>query len=126
MTATIRNSGFCLMIDALFEGTVPSLTDGEGRAWVFPTRIAAEREVADILITRLQDFLDGDRDFEDAMTVEETVVEVEVSDDGSFIITEDGRFPCHLAEPCGDHASTGVNSPSAGVVSERRRDTSLG
>ena len=85
------------MIDTVCDGAVPSLTDGEGKAWVFATRVAAEREVADLLITRLQEFLDGDRDFEDAMTVEEYVVEVEVSDNGSFIDTEDGRFPCHLA-----------------------------
>lgn len=122
----MQRSGFCLMIDALFEGTVPSLTDGDGRAWVFATRIAAEREVADLLITRLQEFLDGDRDFDDAMMVEEYVVEVEVSDDGAFIDTEGRRFPCCLAEPRGDNAPTRMDSPSAGVISERRRDTSLG
>ncbi len=113
MTVAIRRTGFCLMIDALFEGSVPSLTDGEGRAWVFATRVAAEREIADLLITRLQEFLDGDRDFEDAMTVEEYVVEVEVSDDGFLIDAEGGRFPCCFAESHGDTASQGVDSSSA-------------
>ena len=107
-------------------GPVPSLPDGEGRAWVFATRVAAEREIADLLITRLQEFLDGDRDFEDAMTVEEYVVEVKVSDDGAFIDAEGGRFPCCLAGPRGDNTPTSMDSPSASVISERRRDTSLG
>jgi hypothetical protein len=112
MTANITRTGFCLMIDALFEGPVPSLTDGEGRAWVFPTRIAAEREIADLLITRLQEFLDGDRDFEDAMTIEEYVVEVAVAEDGFLLDAEGARFPCCFADSRDDSASQRRDSSS--------------
>jgi hypothetical protein len=111
--ATIARTGFCLMIDAVVEGTVPSLTDGEGRAWVFPTRIAAEREIADLLITRLQEFLDGDRDFEDAMTVEEYVVEVAVTEEGFLLDAEGARFPCRFADSKDDGTSPRIGSPSA-------------
>ena len=44
------------------------------------------------MITRLQQFLDGERDFEDAVTVEETVVEVDVSPDGTMVDAEGNVF----------------------------------
>jgi len=37
------------------------------------------------MIIRLQQFLDGERDFEDAVTVKETVVEVDVFPDGTMV-----------------------------------------
>jgi hypothetical protein len=41
-------------------------------------------------MTRLQEFLDGERDFDDAITVEEYVVPVTLLADGS-VVDEDGR-----------------------------------
>ena len=41
------------------------------------------------MITRLQEFIDGERDFDDAMSVEEYVAEVNVTPDGA-VVTEDG------------------------------------
>ena len=61
----------------------------EGKPCVFTTRAEAEREIADNMMTRLQEFMDGERDFDDAMTVEEYVMEVDQMPDGS-IVTEDG------------------------------------
>jgi len=66
---------------------------GGDKPFVFGTRLEAEREIADLLMTRLQEFMDGRRDFEDAMTVEEYVVEVDLLPDGS-ILTEDGGHFC--------------------------------
>jgi hypothetical protein len=76
---------FCVLIDTVFEGTVPAVRDGDDLPCVFETRVEAEREIADNIITRLQEFLDGERDFEDAMTVEEYVAEVVVLPDGSVV-----------------------------------------
>lgn len=42
------------------------------------------------MITRLQQFLDGERDFDDAVTVEETIVAVEVFLAGT-IVNSDGN-----------------------------------
>ncbi len=42
------------------------------------------------MMTRIRQFLDGDRDFEDAITVEEYVVPVSVRPDGT-ISDEDGN-----------------------------------
>ena len=50
----------------------------------------AELEIVDFLNTRLQQFIDGERDFEDAITVEEYVVRVEVLPDGTVIV-ENGK-----------------------------------
>jgi len=57
---------------------------------VFATHEEAAREVADCMITRLEEFLAGERDFDDAMTVEEYIVEVCRLPDGS-IVTKDGN-----------------------------------
>ena len=71
---------------------MPSVRGEGDRPFVFDTRLEAEREIADFVMTRLQEFIDGHRDFDDAMTVEEYVVEVDVLPDGSIITEDVGRF----------------------------------
>lgn len=83
-------SGFCIYIDTLFEGTVPAVRDAEGRPCVFASEAEAQREIADNMITRLQEFIDGERGFEDAMTIEEYTVAVRVLSDSS-IMDERGK-----------------------------------
>ena len=68
---------------------MPSVSDDDGYI-VFDTEVEAQREIVDNLMTRLQQFLDGERDFEDAITVEEYVVSVTLHPDGT-ITDEDGR-----------------------------------
>jgi hypothetical protein len=78
------NTGYAIFIDALAEGHVP-LVRGEGnKPIIFPTERDAQIEIVDNLQTRLQEFLDGERDFEDAVEVEEYVVKVQVLPDGSI------------------------------------------
>jgi hypothetical protein len=77
-------SGYCIYIDTYFQGPVPAVSDGEGMYVVFETEAAAQREIVDHVITRLQQFLDGEREFEDAITVEEYVVPVSVHPDGTI------------------------------------------
>ena len=76
-------SGYCIYIHTFFQGPVPTVSDGEGKRLVFETEVAAQREIVDHAITRLQQFLDGERDFDDAITVEEYVVAVSVHPDGT-------------------------------------------
>jgi hypothetical protein len=64
---------------------VPVVSDGEGKYIVFETELEAQREVVDNAMIRLQQFLDGERDFDDAITVEEYVVPVTVRPDGTII-----------------------------------------
>lgn len=76
---------YCIFVCALLEGPVVSVRDGKGRPCVFETEVEAQREIADSAMTRLQEFLDGDRDYEDAISVEEYVVQVEARENGSII-----------------------------------------
>jgi hypothetical protein len=88
----MNRQGFCIIIDALLDGSVPSVYDEKDVPCVFESRIEAEREIADNLITRLQQFIDGERDFDDAVTIEEYIVEVDVLTDGSIINADGNHF----------------------------------
>jgi len=81
---------FCIYITTLCEGAVPSVRDGDGKPYIFKTELEAQREIADNAITRLQEFIVGEREFDDAITVEEYVVPVDVYPDGS-IVDADGN-----------------------------------
>ncbi len=81
---------FCVYITSVGEGRVPSVRGEHGLAYVFETEEEAQREIAENAMTRLQEFMDGERDFEDAITVEEYVASVTVNPDGS-IVDEFGR-----------------------------------
>jgi len=90
---TVRK-GFCIYIDALFEGPVPVERDEVGNPFVYDRLVAAERVIAEDAIGRLHEFLAGERDFDDAITIEEYVVPVDVLADGS-VVDPDG----HVAAP---------------------------
>ena len=83
-------NGYCIYIDTFCQGPVPVLTGEDEKFIVFKTELEAQREIVDYAMIRLQQFLDGERDFDDAMTVEEYVVPVTVFPDGSFT-DEDGN-----------------------------------
>lgn len=83
-------SGFCIYVDTVFQGPVAVLSDGESYV-IFSTELEAQREIVDHQMARLQEFLDGEREFEDAMTIEEYVVPVMIHPDG--VIT-DGNDNC--------------------------------
>ena len=66
--------------------------DEQGNPVVYPTEIEAQREIADDAIEKLQQFLDGQRDFDDATTIEEYIVPVDVLPDGSIIDADGNCF----------------------------------
>jgi hypothetical protein len=68
---------------------VPVVSDESGYI-VFATELEAQREIVDNQMTRLQQFLDGEREYEDAIETEEYIVPVTVHPDGK-IVDEDGR-----------------------------------
>ncbi len=84
-------SGYCIYITTFCQGPVPLVSDGE-RYVVFETELEAQKEIADYMMTRLQQFLDGERDFDDAITVEEYVVPVSVHPDGTITDETGGCF----------------------------------
>lgn len=77
--------GFCIYINTFCQGPVPVVSDGDDRYVVFETELEAQKEIVDNQMTRLQQFLDGERDYEDAMAVEEYVVPVTVHPDGKIV-----------------------------------------
>lgn len=76
-TATAKTTGFCVFNHTLCQGTVPSVYDDKDNVIVFSTEMEAQREIVDHAMIRLRQFLDGERDFEDAILIEEFVVEVD-------------------------------------------------
>lgn len=89
--ALAPRTGFCVFIDTLAQGPVPifSLDD---HYEVFETELEAQKEIVDSLMDHLQQFLDGERDFDDAINVEEYVVPVTVYPDGTFTDEAGRRF----------------------------------
>lgn len=69
---------------------MPACYDETGLPTIFPSETEAQREIADTQITRLREFLDGERDFDDAIAADEFVLPVAVWLDGS-VSTENGR-----------------------------------
>ena len=94
-TSPAPRDGFCIYIDTFFQGPVPVVSDKNGYI-IFNTELEAQREIVDHQMTRLQEFLDGEREYEDAVAVEEYIVPVTLHADG--IITDANgnsfsRFP---------------------------------
>jgi hypothetical protein len=96
----MNRRGFCIFINTLFQGPVPSVKESSPsdaanaseRICVFSTEREAQLEIVDFMMTRLQQFIDGERDFEDAVTLEEYVVEVDVLPDGSIVDADGNEF----------------------------------
>lgn len=83
-------SGYCIYINTFFQGPVPVVRDETDNFVVYATELEAQREIAEYTIDRIHQFLQGEREFGDAIIVEEYVVPVTVFADGS-ITDEDGN-----------------------------------
>jgi sulfur carrier protein ThiS len=96
----MNRHGFCIFINTVFQGPVPSVRGSEaddsdesrGKICVFATEREAQLEIADFMMTRLREFIDGERNFEEAMTVEEYIVEVDVRPDGTIVDANGSSF----------------------------------
>lgn len=84
-------TGFCIYIDTLCQGAVPAVSDENGYT-VFATELEAQREIVDHQMTRLRQFLDGEREYEDAISVDEFVVPVTVQPDGKLMDADGNCF----------------------------------
>lgn len=82
-------SGYAIFCPTVFQGSMPACYE-EDYPVVFATELEAQREIADNQLIRIQQFLDGERDFDDAITTDEFILPVAVSSNGS-ILAENGR-----------------------------------
>jgi hypothetical protein len=87
----MNQPAFCIFIDTVCGGRVPAWHDESQLPVIYPTVEGAQREIADDVMNRLQQFLNGERDFDDAMTIEDYILPVDVLPDGS-IVDEDGNI----------------------------------
>lgn len=71
---------------------MPAWYDETGFPAVFETELEAQREIAELQITRLRQFLAGERDFDDAITVEDFILPVDVWPDGRISIEGGTHF----------------------------------
>ncbi len=83
-------SGYSVFMPTVFQGTMLACYENDYPV-VFPSELEAQREIADNQLTRIQQFLDGERDFDDAIVTDEFVLPVKVWPDKS-ITTEHGRI----------------------------------
>jgi hypothetical protein len=74
---------FCIFLDTICEGRIPAWHDEKGFPVVYSTLEAAQREIADDVMEHLRQFLEGKREFEDAMEVEDYILPVIVLPNGS-------------------------------------------
>lgn len=82
-------TGFAIFTRTICEGLVPAWYDESNFPVVYTTELDAQREIADDLMEHLQQFLVGEREFDDAISVDDFILPVDVWPDGS-ISTEDG------------------------------------
>lgn len=80
--------GFCIYIDTICDGPQPVERNADGFPFVYATAEEAERCIAEDVIERLKQYMKGERDFADAITIEEYVVAVEVTSDGAVKETD--------------------------------------
>ena len=85
-------SGFCVYINTVFQGAIPTVFDENDELCIFATEAEAQREIVDNAIIRLEQFLSGERDFDDAMTVEEYIVAVDILPDSSITDADGNHF----------------------------------
>lgn len=81
-------SAYAIFTRTICEGLVPAWYDDRNLPVVYATELEAQREIADDLMEQLQQFLDGEREFDDAISTDDFILPVDVWPDGS-ISTED-------------------------------------
>ena len=75
---------FCIYITTVCEGPTPIEWKERNMPVVYPTLAEAQRVIVEDAIERMEQFLAGQRDFDDATTIEEYIMEVNVFPDGSI------------------------------------------
>lgn len=84
----LMRSGYSIFCPTFFQGTIPACYAGDGSPIVFATELEAQREIADNQLARFQQFLDGEREFDDAIATDEFVLPVDLWPDGSISLKD--------------------------------------
>jgi hypothetical protein len=81
-------SAYAIFTRTIGEGLVPVWHDESNLPVTYATELEAQREIAKDLMEQLRQFLEGSREFDEAITTEDFILPVDVWRDGS-ISTED-------------------------------------
>jgi hypothetical protein len=88
---------YVIVEDNLIGGLQPAVLVSEGDSpfgyLLFASEREAQMEMADRMITKLGEFIDGERDFDDAVTLDGHVVEVVRRSDGKLVPLDQGMPP---------------------------------
>jgi hypothetical protein len=85
-------SAYAIFTRTICEGLVPAWYDESNLPVVYATVLEAQHEIADDLMEHLQEFLDGKREFDDAISVDDFILPVDVWRDGSISIEGGNTF----------------------------------
>ena len=77
-------TAYCIFMDTVCEGKIPAWRNESGGFLLHATEREAQMEIADYSMIRIRQFQHGERDFEDALTVEDFIEPVTTRDDGTF------------------------------------------
>ncbi|MDI1338113.1 MAG: hypothetical protein PSU94_18180 [Lacunisphaera sp.] len=83
-------SAYAIFTQTICEGLVPAWYGEGDYPVIYTTEREAQLEIVDDLRINLVQFLKGEREFDDAITVDDFILPVDVWPDGSISI-EDGR-----------------------------------
>ena len=78
-------TAYCIFIYTVCEGKSPCWRNESRGFLLHATEREAQLEIADDLMERLLQFQQGERDFEDALTVEDFIEPVITRADGTFV-----------------------------------------
>jgi hypothetical protein len=77
---------FIILTPTLFEGPVPAWWDEHGFPVTYESEREAQLEIATMMLEKLQQFIGGERDFEDATTCDDFIFAVNVFPDRSIAL----------------------------------------
>jgi hypothetical protein len=85
-------SAHAIFTQTICEGLVPAWYDESNFPVIYATELEAQREIADDLMERLQQFLKAEREFDDAINVDDFILPVDVWPDGSISMEDGSTF----------------------------------
>jgi hypothetical protein len=85
-------TAYCIFMDSVCEGKIPAWRSEDGRFLLHATEREAQLAIADDIMEKLRQFQVGERDFEDAIAIEDYIEPVSVRGDGTFCDLEGNSF----------------------------------
>ena len=91
---------YTIVGESIVDGLQPTVMVSEGNSpfeyLLFPTEREAQLEIVDRIMTKLEEFIDGERDFDDAVALDEHILEV-VRHGGGKVFPKDHAMPLGFA-----------------------------